>query len=153
MTAPDTSAIFGTIKVHGGARSTQDRMTLYFDGGARPDPQRRDLQRMEIAVVAHGHAYVLGNMGLGDNCTAEWLALRFAAAIAEAAGARDVLFIGDARTIVEQALGRWRCRSPQLLPHYAAWQEAKAAFERVHVRHVQRSKNLAGSALARRHPR
>ncbi len=123
-------------------------MTLYFDGGARGDPAR-----MEIGVVAHGHSYMRDDMGVGDNCTAEWLALRYAAAIATAAGARDVLFIGDARTIVEQALGRWACRSPQLLPHRDAWVQARKGFDRVHVRHVPRSKNLAGIALARRHPR
>jgi hypothetical protein len=51
-------------------------MTLYFDGGARGDPAR-----MEIGVVAHGHAYILDDMGVGDNCMAEWLALRYAASL------------------------------------------------------------------------
>lgn len=124
------------------------RMTLYFDGGARPNPGR-----MEIAVVAHGEVHVRDDVGQGDNCTAEWLALRYAVEIATAAGAADVLFVGDARTIVEQALGHWRCRSPQLQPHLDAYRNATAAFARVHVRHVPRSKNLAGTALARRHPR
>jgi ribonuclease HI len=114
------------------------RMTLYFDGGARPDAGRTAPGRMEIAVVTHGQTYI---------------ALRYAVEIAHAAGARDVLFVGDARTIVEQALGTWRCRSPQLQPHLAAYREAVAGFARVHVRHVGRSKNLAGAALARRHPR
>lgn len=123
-------------------------MTLYFDGGARGQPAR-----MEIGVVAHGHAYILDDVGEGDNCAAEWVALLYAAAIATASGARDVLFVGDARTIVEQALGRWACRSPHLLPHRDAWLQARTAFDRVHVRHVPRSKNLAGITLARRHPR
>jgi ribonuclease HI len=129
------------------------RMTLYFDGGARPDAGRTAPGRMEIAVVAHGQTYIRDDVGQGDSCTAEWLALRYAVEIAHAAGARDVLFVGDARTIVEQALGTWRCRSPQLQPHLAAYREAVAGFARVHVRHVGRSKNLAGAALARRHPR
>ena len=123
-------------------------MTLYFDGGARPQPGR-----MEIAVVVAGRVFIRDDIGDGDNCTAEWLALRYAAAIACVAGARDVVFIGDARTIVEQALGNWRCRSPQLQPHLAAYRQAIAGLARVHVRHVPRSKNLAGFELARRHPR
>ena len=125
-----------------------DRMTLYFDGGSRPNPDR-----MEVAVVSGGRTYIRDDLGPGDNCTAEWLALLYAVEIAVAAGAADAVFVGDARTIVEQALGRWRCRSPQLQPHLAAYRIATAGFARVHVRHVGRSKNLAGIALARRHPR
>ena len=124
------------------------RMTLHFDGGARPNPGT-----MEIAVVTGGRSYIRDDVGHGDNCTAEWLALRYAAELAVEAGALDVLFVGDARTIVEQALGHWACRSPQLQPHLAAYRAMIAAIPRVHVRHVRRAKNLAGFALARRHPR
>ncbi|WP_293876327.1 MULTISPECIES: reverse transcriptase-like protein [unclassified Sphingomonas] len=124
------------------------RMTLYFDGGARPNPGR-----MEIAVVTGGRSHIRDDVGQGDNCTAEWLALRLAAEIARDAGAQDVLFVGDARTIVEQALGHWTCRSAHLKPHLAAYRETVAGIARVHVKHVGRSKNLAGQALARRHPR
>ncbi len=121
-------------------------MTLYFDGGARPSG-------MEIAVVAGGQSHIRDDMGQGDSATAEWLALLHAVEIARAAGAEDVLFVGDARTIVEQALGRWPCRSAHLQQHLSAYRDAVAGFGRVHVRHVPRSKNLAGIALARRHPR
>ena len=124
------------------------RMTLYFDGGARPNPGR-----MEIAVVTGGRSHIRDDVGEGDNCTAEWLALRYAVDLAIAAKAQDVLFVGDARTIVEQALGHWKCRSPHLQAHLAAYREAVAAFARVHVKHVGRSKNLAGYALSQRHPR
>ncbi len=125
-----------------------ERMTLYFDGGARVDPPR-----MEIAVVTRGETHIRDDVGPGDSCTAEWLALRYAVEIAVAAGAQDVLLVGDALTVVEQARGRWRCRNPQLQPHLAAYRADIAAIPRVHVKHVGRSKNLAGAALARRHPR
>lgn len=128
-----------------------DRMTLYFDGGSRPRAAMRDA--MEIAVVTGGRAYIRDAIGQGDNCTAEWLALRYAVEIALANGAQDALFVGDARTVVEQALGRWRCRSPQLQPHLAAYRDAIATIPRVHVKYVPRAKNLAGIALAKRHPR
>lgn len=123
-------------------------MTLYFDGGLRPAPAG-----MEIAVVTGGRAFVREGLGEGDSCTAEWLSLRYAAELAVAAGAEDVLFVGDSRTVVEQALGRWRCRGDALQGHLAAWQATVAGIGRVHVRHVPRAKNLAGIALARRHPR
>jgi hypothetical protein len=66
------------------------RMTLYFDGGARPDAGQNAPGRMEIAVVAHGQTYIRDDVGQGDSCTAEWLALRYAVEIAHAAGARHV---------------------------------------------------------------
>lgn len=128
-------------------------MILHFDGGLRPGLGRGAPPRMEIAVVTGGRSFLRDVIGTGDSCTAEWLALRYAAALAAEAGARDVLFVGDSRTVVEQALGRWRCRGPQLLPHLEAYRAAIVSFVRVHVRHVPRSKNLAGIALARRHDR
>lgn len=125
-----------------------DRMTLYFDGGWRPHPDR-----MEMAVVCRGQALIREIPGPGDSCVAEWRALLFAAEVAVAAGARDAVFIGDARTVVEQALGRWKCRSASLQPYLDAYRIAITAIPHVHVRHVGRSKNLAGIALARRHAR
>lgn len=125
-----------------------ERMTLYFDGGARPNPGR-----METAVVVGGRAVIRDDWGEGDNCTAEWLALLHAVEIARAAGAQDVLLIGDALSVVEQARGTWRPRSPQMQAHLAAFRAAAAPLAQVTVRHVGRSKNLAGFALARRHPR
>ncbi len=38
-------------------------------------------------------------------------------------------------------------------PHLAAFRAATAGIGRVHLRYVPRAKNLAGIALARRHPR
>lgn len=128
-------------------------MILHFDGGLRPGIQGRAVPDMEIAVVTGGRSFVREALGAGDSCTAEWLALRYAVAIAAGSGAHDVLFVGDSCTVIEQALGRWRCRSPQLQPHLDAYCAAVAGFARVHLRHVPRSKNLAGIALARRHDR
>lgn len=123
-------------------------MTLYFDGGLRPGPGG-----METAVVVGGEVHLRDDLGPGDSCTAEWLALLAAADLARAAGADDALFLGDSRTVVEQALGRWRCRNAAMQPHLAAFRAATAGIGRVHLRYVPRAKNLAGIALARRHPR
>lgn len=124
------------------------RITLHFDGGARPNPGR-----IEIAVAIGGRAFVREDCGDGDNATAEWLALRWAADLAARAGATDVLFIGDSLSVVEQARGRWPCRNAAMRRHRDAFRTSVAGIARVTVRHVPRSKNLAGTALARRHPR
>lgn len=105
---------------------------------------------MEAAVVVGGQTHVRDGLGTGDNNEAEWLGLLLAAELAVAAGASDVLFIGDSTLVVEQARGRWRCRSPQLRPYLAAFEAAVAGIPRVWLKQVPRSKNLAGIALARR---
>jgi ribonuclease HI len=121
------------------------RATFFFDGGCRPNPGP-----MEAAVVSRGKTYFRDELGSGDNNEAEWLALLYAVELARAGGELDALFIGDSRLVVEQARGRWRCRSPHLQPYAAAFQLAAAVIPRVRLRQVPRSKNLAGIALARR---
>ena len=123
----------------------RDRLTLFFDGGCRPNPGP-----METAVVVRGVAHVRADLGEGDNNAAEWLALLHAAELARAAGVQDVLLVGDAATVVNQALGRWRCRSAHLLPYLDRYRVTVAGIARVHLRHVRRSRNLAGIVLDRR---
>lgn len=128
--------------------SGRDRLTIHFDGGCRPNPGE-----METAVVARGVVHIRTDLGFGDNGLAEWLALRHALDLAIASGAADVLLIGDALAVVQQALGRWRCRDDRLRVHRDAFRAAAAAIPRLHLRHVPRSRNLAGIALARARPR
>ena len=125
--------------------SATARLTLFFDGGCRPNPGP-----MTTAVVVRGVTHFRDYGRHGDNNEAEWLALLHAVELATAVGATDVLFVGDSTVVVEQARGRWRCRSPQLQPHLAMFQTAVLAIPRVRLRQVRRSKNLAGIALARR---
>lgn len=105
---------------------------------------------MEAAVVHRGKAYIRDGLGIGDNNQAEWLALLFAVELASAQHVRDVLFVGDSQLVIHQASGTWQCRSDQLAPYLAAFNQAKLGFARVRLRHVARTKNLAGIALARR---
>jgi ribonuclease HI len=51
---------------------------------------------------------------------------------------------------VEQARGRWRCRSAHLRPLFDAYETAVTRMSRVRLKQVPRSKNLAGIALSRR---
>jgi len=121
------------------------RATFHFDGGSKPNPGK-----MELAVVTRGKAHFRDNIGEGDNNEAEWQALLFAVELARQEGAQDVLFVGDSALVIHQASGAWPCRSPQLQPHLTTFRQATADIARVRLRHVPRSKNLAGIALARR---
>lgn len=119
--------------------------TYYFDGGCRPNPGP-----IEVAVVHGAEVFVRTDLGVGDSNEAEWQALLFALDVAREAGARDVRFVGDSAMVVAQAGGEAACRRARLKPLLAAFREKAKNFDRVQVRHVPRSKNLAGAELARR---
>lgn len=121
------------------------RPRVFFDGGRRGDG------RMEIAVVAGGRTSILTNCGEGTSGDAEWLALIHAVEVAQSLGLADYVLIGDSADVVAKANGAIPCRGDGLrhLERY----RALAGEAAPRVRHVKRSHNLAGIALARRHPR
>lgn len=118
-----------------------DRTKVYFDGGCRPNPGA-----METMVVARGQTHYRSDLGLGTSEEAEWLALLDAVALAKALSLRDILLLGDAVGVVAQAQGEAKSRNfPQ---HRAAFATAVGRFARWRLRHVPRTQNLAGIALA-----
>jgi ribonuclease HI len=121
------------------------RAVFFFDGGCRPNPGP-----IEAAVVHRGRTEIRDDLGRGDNNEAEWQALLLAVDLARSQGVTDALFVGDSAVVIAQARGVQPCRSPQLDPYLTAFREAAGHFERVRLRQVPRSKNLAGIALARR---
>lgn len=124
------------------------RLDIYFDGGCRPNPGP-----IEIAAVARGIVYERHDAAYGGSMDAEWLALIHAAGIALRLGATDVLFLGDSSTVIAQAGGVGKCRAESIRSHRAVFTALVATIPRVRLRHVARSKNLAGIALARGHAR
>ena len=116
---------------------------IFFDGGCRPNPGQ-----METAVVARGITHHQPECGTGTNNDAEWLALIQAAEIALSIGARDVVLFGDSALVVGQASGRAKCRSPEFRAHLEKFQTLAKSFERIKIRKIPRTQNLAGIALA-----
>ncbi len=102
---------------------------VFFDGGWRP------ATGMETAVVVRGQEYVRRDLGPGGSLEAEWLALLDAVRIANELGLTDPVFLGDSLAVIARA------RHPAAAPGP------------VRLRHVKRTQNLAGIALARLHER
>ncbi|KQS48862.1 MULTISPECIES: reverse transcriptase-like protein [unclassified Sphingomonas] len=123
-------------------------ITLFFDGGCRPNPGP-----IECAVVRKGVAHYRHDLGNGSNSDAEWLAAIQALEIAARNGDRDITLLGDSTLVVTQANRTARCRSPELEAHRARFMELAVGFERLRIRHIGRAQNLAGIALAKLHPR
>ncbi len=121
---------------------------LFFDGGSRPNPGS-----IECAVVRKGIAHYRHDLGDGTNSDAEWLAVIHALEVAVRNGDRDITLLGDSMLVVTQAGGTARCRSEALEAHRLRFVELAAGFDRVRIRHIGRTQNLAGIALAKLHPR
>jgi ribonuclease HI len=124
------------------------RTRIFFDGGCRPNPGM-----MEIAVVARGQSRIIRDLGHGTSADAEWLALIEAIRIARALDEPDLVLMGDSAMVVAQANGAAKCRSPNLQRHLETFRHLMAAGPPLPVRHIARSQNLAGIALAKSHDR
>jgi ribonuclease HI len=123
------------------------RIKVYFDGGCRPNPGA-----MEIAVVAAGQAHILRDLGRGTSTAAEWLALIHALRLARSLGMADFVLLGDALHVIGPASGAVKCRGAAEA-HLRAYRAELGGSAPPPIRHVRRSQNLAGIALAALHPR
>lgn len=123
------------------------RVKVFFDGGCRPDPGT-----MEIAAVVAGRTTIVPDAGQGSSMDAEWLALIHALEVAQALGLSDFVLIGDAIDVVAKANRTVKCRGSEA-QHLERFRALASAGIQPRVRHIRRSQNLAGIALAKRHPR
>ena len=119
------------------------RTKIYFDGGCRPNPGA-----MEIAVVSGGVVEIDRDVGTGSSMDAEWLALIAALRLAWRRGLSDFVLLGDAAAVVAQANGAVRPRG-SAVRHLATFRELAGDGPVPRVRHIRRTQNLAGIALAR----
>lgn len=123
------------------------RLKVFFDGGCRPNPGP-----IEVAVVARGVAHVFEDGGAGSNSDAEWLALVRALEFCRDHGLEGVELIGDALEVVRQADAALR-NGHGAQPHAARFLELAGQVRPARIRWIRREQNLAGIALAARHPR
>ena len=123
------------------------RLKVFFDGGCRPNPGA-----IEVAVVAGGQVHLRTDLGRGSNQDAEWLALIEALRVVREAGAADVVLLGDAASVIGPATGAVKCRGVAV-GHMQTLRELAGEAGLPPIRYVKRSQNLAGIALAKRHPR
>ena len=99
--------------------------------------------------MAGGKAHVRQDLGHGTRIDAEWLALIEALKLGQSLGG-DFILIGDAADVIGQANGTLKARSSNL-GHLETFRALAPLPPR--IRHIKRSQNLAGIALARLHDR
>lgn len=126
---------------------TARRTKIYFDGGCRPNPGS-----METAVVIGGALTIDCDIGVGSSLDAEWLALIAALRLARMRGLTDFVLLGDAAAVIAQARGEAPARGAAA-QRLEAFRELAGNGPPPRIRHIGRAQNLAGIALAKRHPR
>ena len=129
------------------------RCKVYFDGGCRPNPGP-----IEAAVVIRGKVHLLDGLGSGSSQDAEWLALIGAArlvrelGLAPGLGLGPYTLVGDSREVIAAAAAALRT-GRAAAGHCRQFLSLIDDPQTVRLRWVKRAHNLAGIALARRHPR
>lgn len=137
-------------------RMPRTGLKIFFDGGCRPNHgampglgMMPSLGMMEVAAVTRGELFHRPALGHGSSHHAEWLALLHALRIGRQLGETDLLLLGDALAVVDQANGKTKCRGRGLQACLSAFEEEARHFARVRVRYIKRTQNLAGIDLAR----
>ncbi len=125
-------------------------LQLHVDGASRGNPGEAGFGVQVTTKEGTAVASLYGYLGRATNNVAEYQALLHGLRFALAQGTREVAVLSDSELLVRQLGGRYRVKSPGLLPLYREAQELIARFERVRVEHVPRELNREADALANR---
>ena len=123
------------------------KITAYVDGASRGNPgpagfgvfmTRDDGEIIEIA----------GYLGRTTNNVAEYAGLLEALATAQAEGATELDVVSDSLLLVQQMLGKYRVKHPNLVPLYEKARRLARGFQRFSIRHTLRAGNKDADRLA-----
>jgi ribonuclease HI len=123
------------------------KITAFVDGASRGNPgpagfgvfmTRDDGEIIEIA----------GYLGTTTNNVAEYAGLLDALATAQAEGATEVDIVSDSLLLVQQMLGKYRVKHPNLIPLHEKARRLARGFLRFTIRHTLRAGNKEADRLA-----
>jgi ribonuclease HI len=125
-------------------------LRLHVDGASRGNPGEAGFGVHVTAPDGSEVASLYGYLGIATNNVAEYQALLHGLRFALAHGASAVQVFSDSELLVRQLEGRYRVKSPGLLPLHREAQSLLARFARAKVAHVPRERNREADALANR---
>ena len=140
----------GTLLIENGGAARYEA-TLYFDGGARPNPGQggagfylEDCDHYFMAQMA----IPLSNAAVTNN-QAEYAGLIKGLRAAQQHGVRRLHVKGDSNLVIQQMRGAFAVNSPLLAPLYAkAKLLVQKHFTTVHFEHIYRDQNYKADDLA-----
>jgi ribonuclease HI len=125
-------------------------LRLHVDGASRGNPGEAGFGVHVTTEDGSTVASLYGYLGKATNNVAEYQALLHGLRYAISRGASHVEVFSDSELLVRQIAGRYRVKSPGLLPLHREAQGLLARFERSRVAHVPRERNTEADALANR---
>ena len=91
---------------------------------------------------------VAGFLGTTTNNVAEYAGLLEALEVAAAEGATEVEVVSDSLLLVQQMLGKYKVKHPNLVPMHAKAKTMVRQFSRFSIRHTLRGGNKDADRLA-----
>jgi ribonuclease HI len=91
---------------------------------------------------------ICGYLGTTTNNVAEYAGLIDALSVAHEEGATEVEVISDSLLLVNQMLGKFKVKHPNLIPLYEKARAAASQFRRFSIRHTLRAGNKEADRLA-----
>jgi ribonuclease HI len=91
---------------------------------------------------------ICGYLGTTTNNVAEYSGLLEALRVAKEEGATEVEIVSDSLLLVQQMLGKYKVKHPNLIPLYNQAKAMARAFPRFSIRHTLRAGNKDADRLA-----
>ncbi|HEY8132406.1 MAG TPA: ribonuclease HI family protein [Thermoanaerobaculia bacterium] len=122
-------------------------MTAYVDGASRGNPGPAGFG-VYMTTDRGDVIEICGYLGTTTNNVAEYAGLIDALSVAHEEGATEVEVISDSLLLVNQMLGKFKVKHPNLIPLYEKARAAASQFRRFSIRHTLRAGNKEADRLA-----
>ncbi|HJW93832.1 MAG TPA: ribonuclease HI family protein [Thermoanaerobaculia bacterium] len=123
------------------------KITAFVDGASRGNPGPAGYG-VFMTTDSGEVIEVCGYLGKTTNNVAEYAGLLEALAVAQSEGATELEIISDSLLLVQQMLGKYRVKHPNLIPLYEKAKVMSRAFRRFSIRHTLRAGNKDADRLA-----
>jgi len=124
------------------------RLVVNCDGASRGNPGPAGAGAVLATPDGDVVAEIAEGLGETTNNVAEYTAVIHGLQRASELGATDVLVRSDSLLLVNQLTGRYRVKTPHLVPLARRARELAARFDRVRFEHVPRGRNVEADRLA-----
>ncbi len=123
-------------------------MILYCDGASRGNPGPSAIGW--TIVDSSGKPVREEGVRLpdGTNNVAEYQAMIAGLSAALSEGVKEITVRADSELVIRQVTGRYKVKSPGLIPLYQKVRDLVRKFDRVVFEHVPRERNVRADALA-----
>jgi ribonuclease HI len=91
---------------------------------------------------------ICGYLGVTTNNVAEYAGLIEALEVARLEGATELSVVSDSLLLVNQMLGKYRVKHPNLIPLYEQARRLARGFQRFSIKHTLRAGNKEADRLA-----